>query len=242
MKRLLSAEFLKLWLTPTTWWIIGASLLAPLAILLLIPVKDVHTAKDVAALLGWASVSGYVMLVFGAIGATTEYRHRTIVPTLLVAPQRLKVLSAQVLTYLLASLAVAVLSLLIVTAIVAMRTGFHSITGGALYDSYIGNTVYIVISALLGMGLGTLLKNQVATIAAIFVLFMLVGHVLPVLSSDLAKYTLDSIGVALSGGGGLPKEAAATLLSSLNAGLVYLAYAAIPLAIGFVRFSKTDIA
>jgi len=60
--------------------------------------------------------------------------------------------------------------------------------------------VYIVLSTLLGLGLGTFIKNQAATIAAIFVLFMAVGHIMPVLNADLAKYTLDSIGTSLSGG------------------------------------------
>jgi hypothetical protein len=73
---------------------------------------------------------------------------------------------------------------------------------------------------------------------------MLVGHALPVISPNLAKYTLDSIGASLSGGGGLPQEKSSTVavaLSSTNAGLAYLGYVAIPLAAGFVRFRKSDI-
>jgi len=212
----------------------------------LIPVKDVNTGKDVVSLLGWAGASGYITLVLGAIGATAEYRHRTIVPTLLIAPHRLKVLTAQVVTYLLVSLGIALMSILIVTALVAMRTGFHGISTDLLVNSYLGNAVYIVLSTLLGLGLGTFIKNQAATIAAIFVLFMAVGHIMPVLNADLAKYTLDSIGTSLSGGGvSLPKEKGAPtvkILSATNAGLVYLVYAVVPLAVGAARLQKNDIA
>ncbi len=99
MRRLIAAELLKLRLTPTFWWLAGISLLPPVIVMLFFPVKDIHTAKDVASLISWASISGYVTIILGVIGATTEYRHRTIVPTLLITPKRLKVITAQLIAY-----------------------------------------------------------------------------------------------------------------------------------------------
>lgn len=65
MKRLLAAELLKLRLMPTIWWISGLSVLLPTIIMLFTPVKDIHTGKDVASLLGWAGISGYLTLLLG---------------------------------------------------------------------------------------------------------------------------------------------------------------------------------
>ncbi len=243
MKRLLSAELLKLRLTPTVWWISGFSLLLPTVIMLVFKVSDVHTGKDVASLLGWAGISGYFTLLLGAVFATAEFTHKTIVPTLLATPQRMKVITAQLVALILWSVGIALVSIAIVTILTIVRTGLHDISLSLLLGSYLGSVAYIVLSALLGMGIGILTKNQVATVGAILVWFAGVDPALSALFPELGKYTIASIGISLSGG--LPSEGGGPyqlLLGPVAAGLVYLAYAAIPLAIGLVRFRRSDIA
>ncbi len=242
MKRLLAAELLKLRLTPTIWWITGFSLVLPTIIMLLFNVKDVATGKDVASLLGWAGISGYLTLLLGAVFATAEFTHKTIVPTLLATPQRMKVIGAQLIALVLWSLAIGLVSVAIVTALTVIRTGLHDISLSLLLGSYLGSFAYIVLSALLGMGIGLLTKNQVATVGAVLVWFAGVDPAISALFPELGKYTIASLGISLSGG--LPSDSGPyqQLLGPVAAGLVYLAYATIPLIIGLVRFRKTDIA
>ena len=38
-------------------------------------------------------------MVFGVVGATGEYRHRTVAPAVLIAPDRLRLLVARALAY-----------------------------------------------------------------------------------------------------------------------------------------------
>ncbi len=242
MKRLLAAELLKLRLTPTVWWISAFSLLLPTVIIALFNMDDVRTGKDVASMLGWAGVSGYLTLLLGAVFATAEFTHKTIVPTLLATPRRTKVIAAQLVALLLWSICIALVSLAVVTAITVARTGLHDISLGLMFGSYLGSVAYIVLSALLGMAIGLLTKNQVATVGAILVWFAGVDPAISALFPELGKYTVASLGISLSGG--LPSDSGPyqQLLGSVAAGLVYLAHAAGPLVIGLLRFRKADIA
>ncbi len=242
MKRLLKAELLKLRLTPTIWWITGFSVLLPTIIILLFNMDDVSTGKDVASMLGWAGVSGYLTLLLGAVFATAEFTHKTIVPTLLATPHRTKIIAAQLVALLLWSIGIAIVSIAIVTVITMVRTGLHDISLSLMLGSYLGSLAYIVLSALLGMAIGLLTKNQVATVGAILVWFAGIDPALSALWPEIGKYTVASLGISLSGG--LPSDSGPymQILSPVSAGLVYFVYAAIPLTIGLLRFRKTDIA
>ena len=50
-------------------------------------------------------------MVFGVVGATGEYRHRTVAPAVLIAPDRLRLLLARALAYAVTAAGVALVML-----------------------------------------------------------------------------------------------------------------------------------
>lgn len=125
---------------------------------------------------------GYVFpLVIGALSMTGEFRHRTITPTLLAEPRRGVVLSAK--------LAVAaVLGLLygVVGTVAAVLGGLpFLVTGdGAYLDDrtvlvdLMFSVLALAIWCTFGVGLGTLLPNQIASVVVILAFTQFVEPVL----------------------------------------------------------------
>lgn len=136
---------------------------------------------------GTGFVYGYFLpLVLGIIGMTGEYRHQTITPTLLAVPRRGRLVAGKVLAYLLAGLAYGVV--LTATAVVAGGTvllvrGY----GLGLGAEGVPRTLALAVLgcgvwAVFGLGLGTLVRNQVLaivlTLVFVFILEGLIGFAL----------------------------------------------------------------
>lgn len=108
-------------------------------------------------------------LVLGIIGITQEYRHRTATPTFLTTPVRWKVIVAKLVTYLLVGVVFAVIAAIFVYAETAIWVGAN---GGSVPLSgdnltvLLGSTGAAALYGLVGVGVGALVKNQVAAIVA----------------------------------------------------------------------------
>ena len=97
MIALAQAELLKLRSTRTFLGFLAASVLLVLTFVLLsILAGDPSTISDKRDAIGFAGVLGVVLLVFGVVGATGEYRHRTLAPALLVAPDRARLTASRI--------------------------------------------------------------------------------------------------------------------------------------------------
>ena len=68
-----------------------------------------ETIADKRSSLNFGNSISFVLLLFGAVGATGEFRHRTLAPAVLIAPDRLRLFAARTAAYALTALAVAVL-------------------------------------------------------------------------------------------------------------------------------------
>jgi ABC-type transport system involved in multi-copper enzyme maturation permease subunit len=114
-------------------------------------------------------LTGYLFtLVLGVLGITTEYRHKTITTTLLTVPRRSRVVVAKLGAYLVAGFGfgLAFLAVALVTAAVVISIRGYPLGLGAsgvprtLALSVLGCTVWTVF----GLGLGTLVRNQIAAV------------------------------------------------------------------------------
>ena len=47
-----------------------------------------HTLQEKRGVINFGNVLSAVLLLFGVVGAAAEYRHRTLAPALLIAPNR----------------------------------------------------------------------------------------------------------------------------------------------------------
>jgi ABC-type transport system involved in multi-copper enzyme maturation permease subunit len=130
-----------------------------------IPAVGTPLYEDLA--LSTAANANILFLILGIIGMTQEYRHRTATPTFLTTPRRGKVVTAKLVAYALAS----VLFALIVVAVNYVTVAIHAGALGAApsldSDNLLtlsSSALALVIYAVIGVGLGALLRNQVGAI------------------------------------------------------------------------------
>jgi ABC-2 type transport system permease protein len=177
--------------------------------------------------LSHVSLAALVTLIFGVLAVAGEYRHRTITDAYLGAPRRWPVLAAKLAVYGLvgaaAGLVCAVVALGATAAWWAAKGG-----GGTLpADTWriLGGGVGVNLAfAVIGVGVGALVRNLAAAVAAALAWIALVeGIAGQVLGSGLARWLPFSASQAL-GGTGAP--GATRLLAQWAGGLVLLGYAA----------------
>ncbi|HJQ00383.1 MAG TPA: ABC transporter permease subunit [Jatrophihabitans sp.] len=128
-------------------------------------------------------LTGVALLVLGLLGLTTEYRHKTITPTLLATPNRLQLLLGKTVAY-------GILSVLYSTVCVVVNVVMASIWlsalsvpvkfGGEVPSGLLRSFLSLLLLGLFGLGLGLLVRNQAAAmvigLAYLFVLnFILAG-------------------------------------------------------------------
>jgi len=114
-----------------------------------------------------------LVAVLAAIGITGEFRHKTATATFLATPRRGRVVAAKLVTYALVGVAYGAACLIVVTAIAVPWLAAKDIEVGLLDNglpgTYAGVIADIAIFGLLGVGLGVLLRNQVATVVGLLV-------------------------------------------------------------------------
>jgi ABC-2 type transport system permease protein len=124
-----------------------------------------------------------MLLILGIIGMTQEYRHKTATPTFLTTPRRGRVVIAKLVAYGLVAIPFAL-------AIIATDVLVASVYAGARGDApslsadnlrvLAGAGTALVIYAVMGVGIGALLRNQVAAVVGALVYLYVVE---PIISS-----------------------------------------------------------
>jgi hypothetical protein len=127
-----------------------------------------------------ATAASVLFLILGIIGMTQEYRHRTATPTFLTEPRRWRVVAAKLTAYALvaAPFAVVVLAVgvLVVTVYAGARGAAPSLSGDNLRVVLTSGLV-LVIYALIGVGVGALIKNQVGAIVGSLVYLFVIESI-----------------------------------------------------------------
>jgi ABC-type transport system involved in multi-copper enzyme maturation permease subunit len=130
-------------------------------------IPDVGTPvyEDIA--LSTAANANILFLILGIIGMTQEYRHRTATPTFLTTPRRGAVVAAKLVAYALAAAAFSLVVVAVNYVVVAIHAGALG-AAPALDGDNVGTlgraALALVIYAVIGVGLGALLRNQVGAI------------------------------------------------------------------------------
>jgi ABC-2 type transport system permease protein len=229
MSRLIDGELLKLRTTRTALGFTAGVVLLTLAIVLL-TILSGHptTIADKRSALAVGSGASALLLLFGVVGAGAEYRHRTLAPALLVAPGRGRLLAARVVAYGLAGLAIGVVMTIVAFALglplLASRPG-PDLSASDYLRAGVGGLLAIVLSTMLGVGVGTLVGKQVpaviATMVWIFLLEPLSGLV-----GHISKFTIGQTETSIAGDNGgdmLPWGAACLVLLAWTAAFLLAA-------------------
>jgi hypothetical protein len=204
MTRLVRGELVKLRTTRTAVGFAAAAVLLVVATVLVVALatdaRTVADKRDAINFGGWLSI---IVLVYGVVGATGEYRHRTQAPALLIAPARVRLVLARAAAYAAGGAAFGVL-LLVVTfglglPLMAAEPG-PGLAASDLWHVGAGGVLTAVLCAAIGVGIGTLVGNQVAAVVGSLVWFFIVEPLVALPSEGASKFTIGQTSTALSGG------------------------------------------
>jgi ABC-2 type transport system permease protein len=185
-------------------------------------------------------------LILGVTGMTGEYRYLTITPTFLGAPRRHPVVVAKLVAHLVAGVVYGAVCALVAVAvggllIVVVKGGALGLTADGVPRAIGLSVVAVALWTLLGIGLGTLVRNQIAAVLTGVLIAFLIEPLL-----NLAFNALD-----LEVGKYLPTSASNALLSGFSGGaaqldwwaggLVLLAYALVFSLVGVLASVGRDI-
>lgn len=254
MRRLIAGEVRKLSTTGLWWWL----LLAAMALTALYASLNIAFADDpdnfaphLSTAAGQrlhfataASAATTMVAVLAAIGLTGEFRHRTATATFLATPHRGRVVVAKLVTYGVVGLGYAVACLAVTVAIglpwLATKGITLSLAGDGVPATITGVVAAAGLFGLLGVALGALLREQVATVVGLLVYRFVAEPILTAVPA-LHDWTAYLPGPAASALAGSSLENRA-FLEPWQGGLVLAGYAAV-LAIAGTRLAiRRDVA
>jgi ABC-2 type transport system permease protein len=155
------------------------------------------SAETLRGVYATAAVSGaYIFaLVIGVTGMTGEHRYETATPTFLATPKRVRVVVAKAIAHLAVGIGygvVAVLTAFLAGGLVVLVRGHDlGLDSAGLWRAVALAILAVALWTLVGIGIGTLIRNQVAALlVAVAVTFL----VEPLVSLGLYAADLDSVG------------------------------------------------
>ena len=153
------------------------------------------------------SAAGSTAVLFSTIAGllmvTSEFRYGTIRPTLLFEPRRRVVLSAKLAAAALAGVLLAAVCEAIAfgagSAILSARDVDVALTGAHLVGLIVGPIIAGALGAMLGVAIGTLIRNQAAAIVAVLAYAFAIDAVLFGAAPSVGRFLPGKAGDALSG-------------------------------------------
>ena len=192
-------------------------------------------------------------LLIGTLLVTNEFRHKTLTPTFLATPRRGVALSGKLAAGVLMGVLYAVVA---IVAAVGSGAAALALVG---VDTRLGESgtwamiarmaVAFVLWTLIGIGIGTLVRNQVAAVVGVLAFTQFVEPIARTVAgfvdgvSAVTTYLPGAASDALVGASIYTSigASASSSLSWWGGGLVLLAYAAVLLALGYVASWRRDV-
>ncbi len=225
MRTLIRNEFLKLRTTRSLWLLLVAAQAVIVAgvsgaMISGLSVSDPATPPKLLAHVGLVSL---FTLVLGTMALGGEYRHKTISDTFLATPRRGRVVLAKLITYSIVGLGfglVAAATALVAVAIwFAAKGGSLDLSSSEVWRTLGGGVAWNAAFAAVGVGLGAVMRNQTAAIAAALAWIALVEGIVRQILGGLGRWLPFASGQALgrlngmSPTGALPQWAGGLVLA-----------------------------
>jgi ABC-2 type transport system permease protein len=182
---LLLAELLKLRTTRMVYGLLGALLLivaiATIAAIIDQPAGELAGENDQAELFGTAATGIIFVLLLGVMLMSGEFRHGTITQTFLITPNRWKVLAAKLVAGAVLGLAfgaAAEIFAFVLTVPLLELKGVELNLGNDATSLVIGTIVTTTICGMLGVALGSVIRNQVVAIVVVFAALLIIEPII----------------------------------------------------------------
>ncbi len=203
---LVAAEWLKL----RTTRLIHGMIPAAVAISLAAVAGTVLSADDTGALestegirraLAVTGAGAILVLVVGIIISAGEYRHGTAADTFLTTPRRHKVLAAKLAVGggvgLAAGAVISVACVGIAGLLYNVKGATFPFDDGEVWLTLAGTLVYTTLFAVVGVALGSLVRNQTLAVAGALAWFAVIEHTLVNLAPDVGRWLPAAAGEAI---------------------------------------------
>ena len=189
MGRLVAAEFYKLFATRLwLWLLLGSLAISALYASLAIgfadspgnPTPPLSTKEGQGTVFATAQGASTLVAVLGVIGLTGEFRHKTATATFLATPHRGRIVIAKLITYFVTGIGYAVLCFATVTAIAIpwLQAKNIEIVMDGKVEIFAGVVASIAMFAVVGVGIGALVRDQVATVVGLLIYLFVVEPIL----------------------------------------------------------------
>lgn len=205
---------------------------------------DLGQTANQPKVFGWGTTIGALFAALaGAIGITAEFRTGAIRPTLLANPDRARVIAAKAGAAAVAGLLIGLFAAGLVAALgsagLALRGIPVRLGAGDFAQMIAGGGVGAALWAILGTGIGALLRSQIAAVAGLCVWLLLIENILIGNVPSAAKYAPGAGGGALAGL--MPNAGATTLVAPALGALLLVGYAVVAAGTGAVAIERRDI-
>jgi ABC-2 type transport system permease protein len=240
----LRAELLKHGSTYTNFGLFLAMLgLVLLAVLLhgvALPADRLESGSDQVQVFRFGSLLGALFAgLVGAMSITGEIRHGTIRPTFLITPRRGRVVAAKIVAGGLVGIVFGLVAVGVAvgvgSAALAARGIPIALDGSDYTLMPLGGIAAAALWAPLGLGVGALLRNQVATLVAIFLWLFFIENLLIDFVPGAGKFAPGAAAAAITG---LDPE---TLLAPAAGAILLALYAAAAATAGWIATLRRDV-
>jgi ABC-2 type transport system permease protein len=185
-------------------------------------------------------------LLLGVLAVTSEFRHGTIIPALLITPKRIPLLGAKLITLTSGALVLGLVAFGGATAIVLPVLSARHITSeldvASVAGIIAGGSIVTVLAAAFGVGIGAIMRNQVGAVVTVlgflYVLEPLVSLV-PGVGRAVQRFGFGGLASGASGTTGF--SSSTRLLGQAPAVLVLAAYACVVLIGGATLPRRRDL-
>ena len=224
MRVLVHAELLKLRTTRMFWGnVIAVLALVPFGVALQVSggQEPLDSADGISQVMAAASSGALLLLVIGILMTAGEFRHGTATSTFLISPDRRRVIGAKLAAAALVGAVIALASVLLTLAVALPWLAAEDVAVSAytseVVAALLGSVAATVLGAVVGVGFGTMVRNQTAAITIALVWTQVVEGILVGFVPEVGKWLPGGAASALAGvstpnGGLLPVGAAAVLL------------------------------
>jgi ABC-2 type transport system permease protein len=255
----LRSEWTKLRTVQSTYWsLLVAAVLAIGLGALISAVSANHYATDPTIHIGWSATDRsfnsltIAQLAFAVLGVTTitgEYSTGMIRTSLAAVPKRSRMLGAKAMVFgaltLVVGEVIAFVTFLVGQALISGKAPSATLGQPGVLRAVIGAGLYLVLIALLGTGVGTLLRHAAAGIAVMVALLFVLPGIAAALptswSQPIEKYWPTNAGGQIySVGHGLDRFGASDVLGPWAGFALMAGFTALVLLAGFLLLEARD--
>lgn len=248
MRSQLRSELLKQRTTRTNLalagWMIGLIVLIVSLHSFGFSIQKLAVHPDQLKIFGWGTGIGALFAsLAGAMSVTSEFRYGTIRSSLLFTPNRGLLIAAKVTASVLAGLLVGLLAEALTAGLAsaefAIRGVPNTLSGGDVTQLLFGGAAAAALWAVIGTGVGAIVRSQVGAVIGLCVWLLLIESVLIGNAPTVAKFTPGASAGALAGA--IQNVSTSGLLAPAVGALLLAGYAVAATAVGLGAFERRDI-